>query len=313
MKSLGPLLGMALALVAGRAEAIVGSSQMTDVYAMGVILFEMATAQRPFQGELAEVLAKHLFEPPPAPSSLRADISPELERLILQCMEKLPADRPAGMGSLRDRLRGLSTQHMDPGAARHTLAAAKALGAGLSSASSASSVSSVSLVSPPRSRGLLGAVVAAVVLLGGGLAAWQLSRHKTAAPIAATTPAPKAEIPPKVELPPKVEVAPVPVAAVEPVKAEAVKAEAASTKLVIRTEPAGAHVTIAGKDRGRSPLVIDDALPVEVTLSLSGYKTSREVVTTHGESIFHLVADRHSRPVGAPVAAKPAAAREGLE
>jgi hypothetical protein len=66
----------------------------TDVYAMGVILFEGVTGQRPFQGEsLFELLHKHVNEPPPRPRSLRPDLPPDYEALILCAMAKDPGQR----------------------------------------------------------------------------------------------------------------------------------------------------------------------------------------------------------------------------
>jgi serine/threonine protein kinase len=67
----------------------------TDVYALGAMMFQMVLGRLPFEGESAiDILAKHLAEPPPAPSSLWSGIPPSLDRLILRMMEKSAADRP---------------------------------------------------------------------------------------------------------------------------------------------------------------------------------------------------------------------------
>jgi hypothetical protein len=66
----------------------------TDVYAIGVILFEGVTGQRPFAGEsLFELLHKHVNEPPPAPASLRPDVPPDYAAVILRALAKDPAQR----------------------------------------------------------------------------------------------------------------------------------------------------------------------------------------------------------------------------
>jgi len=66
----------------------------TDVYGMGVVLYEMATQQRPFREESApRLFASILREPVVAPREVQPRISPELERIILKCLEKEPGRR----------------------------------------------------------------------------------------------------------------------------------------------------------------------------------------------------------------------------
>lgn len=70
-----------------------------DIYALGVLAFEMCTGRPPFiYNLLPQLLQAHMDEAPPKPSSLLSiDIPPlpaELEAVILKCLEKAPADRP---------------------------------------------------------------------------------------------------------------------------------------------------------------------------------------------------------------------------
>src|SRR4051812_23468286 len=67
----------------------VGVEARTDIYALGVILYEMFTGQTPFRGNFVELITHHLSTVPSPPSTLRA-ISKPLERLILACLEKDP-------------------------------------------------------------------------------------------------------------------------------------------------------------------------------------------------------------------------------
>jgi len=61
----------------------------TDIYALGVILFETLTGRVPFEGETAlSVVVKHKTEPPPDPRKINPQISEELSRVILRCLEK---------------------------------------------------------------------------------------------------------------------------------------------------------------------------------------------------------------------------------
>jgi len=75
---------------AGR-EATVRS----DLYALGLILYEVFTGRRPFKGDtLFELARVHQNDAPPPPSAVAADIDPALERIILRCLEKDPHARP---------------------------------------------------------------------------------------------------------------------------------------------------------------------------------------------------------------------------
>ena len=65
-----------------------------DIYAMGVILFECATGQRPFSAEsLFDLLTQHVQAPPPSPRALRPDMPPAMESVILTALGKAPDQR----------------------------------------------------------------------------------------------------------------------------------------------------------------------------------------------------------------------------
>ena len=65
----------------------------SDLYSMGVILFEMTTGRPPFDGDHLTVLNKHIHENPPAPSSVNRKIPEYLEAVIMKAMRKNPGDR----------------------------------------------------------------------------------------------------------------------------------------------------------------------------------------------------------------------------
>jgi serine/threonine protein kinase len=66
----------------------------SDVYEIGIVIYELAVGQVPFQPRsLAEAIRMHSREPVVRPSDLRADIPRELERTILRCLEKDPNSR----------------------------------------------------------------------------------------------------------------------------------------------------------------------------------------------------------------------------
>ncbi|MFQ5777839.1 MAG: protein kinase [Terriglobia bacterium] len=66
----------------------------TDIHALGAVLYEMATGQRPFRDELApQVTDAILHQAPVTPRALNPKVSPELERIVLKCLEKEPENR----------------------------------------------------------------------------------------------------------------------------------------------------------------------------------------------------------------------------
>jgi TolB-like protein len=77
----------------------------TDIFSLGVMLYEMATGQRPFQGHSsAELVSSILRDMPRPPGELRADLPDGLARVIGRCLEKSPADRTASARALRELL-----------------------------------------------------------------------------------------------------------------------------------------------------------------------------------------------------------------
>ncbi len=76
----------------------------SDLYTVGVILYEMLTGYRPFEGTIYELCHKHIVELPPAFAvrNPEAQVPAEVEALVLRCLEKDPALRPQTARELRD-------------------------------------------------------------------------------------------------------------------------------------------------------------------------------------------------------------------
>ncbi len=92
----------------------------SDVYALGLIAFEMLAGRRPFEADGAVAMLRlHADAPPPPLASFRPDVPPALDRLVAEALRKSPGERPTA-AQWRSRLERASAQKVwrAPGGAR---------------------------------------------------------------------------------------------------------------------------------------------------------------------------------------------------
>ncbi|MFV2066713.1 MAG: protein kinase [Pirellulales bacterium] len=81
------------------------ADRRSDVYSLGVVLFELLTGERPFRGETRMLLEQVVHESVPPPRKLNAAVPRDLETICLKCLEKEPGTRYATAADLADELR----------------------------------------------------------------------------------------------------------------------------------------------------------------------------------------------------------------
>jgi len=243
-----------------------------DVYAIGCLMFEMAAGRPPFLGDgVGDVIAKHIYEPPPPPRSLVPQLSAELEAVILRCLEKAPGDRFASASELArtlERVGGLSPSPRFPSAGG--VIATPVPGTSTTTLESAASEKRGHVA---RKRRALIATGVTVPILVGAIAALGLVANRAQTPALPAVATDAAVLRPVVAPPsspdsttPRPPPAPVP---------------AATARLSITTSPAGAAVYRGGARLGTTPFERDfekSAGKTELVVKKSGFRDEHVAV-----------------------------------
>ncbi len=199
MTETGSIMGTAQYLSPEQAQGHAVSAG-SDLYSIGVVLYEMLTGRVPFDAESAVTIAlKHVSEAPPPMTVINPDVPPELEQVVMWALNKNPVDRPANADQFITALEQARTaiQSGDRGQRTASMAALAGVATGRYAAAAAAveapppapppGTGSFDVIDggeeppeeePPHRRLLWPWIVLALVLLlaGGGVAAYLVLR-----------------------------------------------------------------------------------------------------------------------------------------
>ncbi len=256
----GSLLGTPLYMSPEQCMGAKDVDARSDIYAFGVMLYEMTCGRRPFDAEAVyAVINMQINQEPVPPRHWNPTMPPSLEAIILRMLAKRPADRHARMddvlGQLRFVLEGLRSNPAHPQIVTPSPDPPMELSA--SATLSVAPVAKSQVAEPPRSKMRWLMLAGAGCALGAGalLLSWRSGQTKAPA-----------------EVPPPAAVRPAPVAPVPPAPV------VTSVEISLESTPPGAQVSVGDVVVGTTPVMYRAALrdePLEFVFQSDGYEAER--------------------------------------
>ncbi len=109
LTSIGISLGTPAYMAPEQAAADPNVDHRADIYALGVMAYEMLSGQPPFTGAPQQILAAHITKPTPPITDARPGLPPALAQVVMRCLEKDPGARYQSAEELLHVIEGLST------------------------------------------------------------------------------------------------------------------------------------------------------------------------------------------------------------
>ncbi len=271
----------------------------SDIYAVGVMLYELSTGQLPFDADnFMAILTQHMYKDPTPPSEIEglAPLTPGLEEVILKCLAKAPAERYQNLVELKSDLRGVFVDLLpatEVSSATDAYSTPELYARQSSKPQIPASARTTAPIKTKKHLSLYTAIGVSAALFAGSLVWFLGAKEQETSPKPVDKTAAEAPL------------APAPPPAVEPSTQDAL----IKKPVAIAVYPPSAHVYQGDEDLGTSPVMLEvDDQPVELLVKAKGY-TNEELTVDGSINKLQITLKKEKRKVVVPRAPRSAAPR----